>query len=45
MRDRLARGGLAAVRDRTWEASLGRLAAGWHRALAAHGAMAERQVA
>jgi glycosyltransferase involved in cell wall biosynthesis/predicted metal-dependent phosphoesterase TrpH len=45
MRDRLARGGIAAVRDRTWEASLGRLAAGWHRALAAHGAMAERQVA
>jgi glycosyltransferase involved in cell wall biosynthesis/predicted metal-dependent phosphoesterase TrpH len=45
MRDRLARGGLAAVRDRTWKASLGRLAAGWHRALAAHGAMAERQVA
>jgi glycosyltransferase involved in cell wall biosynthesis/predicted metal-dependent phosphoesterase TrpH len=34
MRDRLVRGGLGAVRERTWEASLGRLAAGWHRALA-----------
>jgi glycosyltransferase involved in cell wall biosynthesis/predicted metal-dependent phosphoesterase TrpH len=32
-RERLARGGLAAVRDRTWEASLGRLAAGWRSAL------------
>jgi glycosyltransferase involved in cell wall biosynthesis len=35
-RERLAHGGLAAVRDRTWEAALGRLAAGWHRALASH---------
>ena len=34
MRERLARGGLAAVRERTWEAALGRLAAGWRRALA-----------
>jgi glycosyltransferase involved in cell wall biosynthesis len=33
-RDRLARGGLAAVSERTWDAALGRLAAGWHRALA-----------
>jgi glycosyltransferase involved in cell wall biosynthesis len=33
-RARLARGGLAAVRDRTWEAALGRLADGWRRALA-----------
>ncbi|HWM09705.1 MAG TPA: glycosyltransferase [Solirubrobacteraceae bacterium] len=33
-RERLARGGLAAVRERTWEASLARLAAGWERALA-----------
>jgi glycosyltransferase involved in cell wall biosynthesis/predicted metal-dependent phosphoesterase TrpH len=33
-RERLARGGLAAVRDRTWEAALGRLAQGWRRALA-----------
>jgi len=33
-RERLARGGLAAVRARTWEASLGRLAEGWHRVLA-----------
>jgi glycosyltransferase involved in cell wall biosynthesis/predicted metal-dependent phosphoesterase TrpH len=32
-RERLARGGLAAVRERTWEASLARLAAGWRRAL------------
>jgi glycosyltransferase involved in cell wall biosynthesis len=35
-RERLAHGGLAAVRDRTWEAALGRLTAGWHRALASH---------
>ena len=34
-RERLARGGLAAVADRSWEASLARLAAGWHRALTA----------
>ena len=34
MRERLARGGLAAVRGRTWEAALGRLADGWRRALA-----------
>ena len=33
-RARLSRGGLAAVRDRTWDAALGRLADGWHRALA-----------
>ena len=33
-RRRLARGGLAAVADRSWEASLARLAAGWRRALA-----------
>jgi glycosyltransferase involved in cell wall biosynthesis len=33
-RTRLARGGLAAVRDRTWDAALGRLAEGWRRALA-----------
>jgi hypothetical protein len=32
-RERLARGGLAAVAGRSWEASLTRLAAGWHRAL------------
>jgi glycosyltransferase involved in cell wall biosynthesis/predicted metal-dependent phosphoesterase TrpH len=32
-RERLARGGLAAVRDRTWDAALGRLAEGWRRAL------------
>ena len=34
MRERLALGGLAAVRERTWEASLERLATGWRRALA-----------
>ena len=33
-RARLARGGLAAVAERTWEASLAQLAAGWHHALA-----------
>ena len=33
MRERLVRGGLAAVRARTWEAALGRLATGWRRAL------------
>jgi glycosyltransferase involved in cell wall biosynthesis len=32
-RERLARGGLAAVSERTWDAALARLAAGWHRAL------------
>jgi len=36
-RERLARGGLAAVRHRTWERALGRLADGYHRALAAAG--------
>jgi glycosyltransferase involved in cell wall biosynthesis/predicted metal-dependent phosphoesterase TrpH len=34
-RERLIRGGLAAVRDRSWDAALGRLAIGWERALAA----------
>jgi glycosyltransferase involved in cell wall biosynthesis len=38
MRERLARGGLAAARERSWDVSLGRLAAGWHRALAGHAA-------
>ncbi len=33
-RARLARGGLAAVRERTWEASLAALGTGWRRALA-----------
>jgi hypothetical protein len=45
MRERLSRGGLAAVRERTWDASLGRLAAGWHRALAADAAPADRWAA
>ena len=40
-RDRLARGGLAATRGRTWERALGRLAAGYGRALA-DGAEARR---
>ena len=34
LRERLARGGLAAVANRSWEASLARLATGWRRALA-----------
>jgi hypothetical protein len=33
-RERLARGGLASVAGRSWEASLARLAVDWHRALA-----------
>jgi glycosyltransferase involved in cell wall biosynthesis len=33
-RARLARGGLAAVRSRTWDAALARLALGWQEALA-----------
>jgi len=46
MRERLARGGLAAVQERTWDAALGRLAAGWHRVLAGQEATsAERAVA
>jgi glycosyltransferase involved in cell wall biosynthesis/predicted metal-dependent phosphoesterase TrpH len=36
-RERLARGGRAAVADRSWDASLARLAAGWRRALAGQG--------
>jgi hypothetical protein len=35
MRERLARGGLAAVRERSWEAALARLGEGWRLALAA----------
>jgi glycosyltransferase involved in cell wall biosynthesis len=34
-RERLARGGVAAARERTWEASLARLGSGWRRALGA----------
>ena len=45
LRERLAQGGLAAVRDRTWDAALGRLAAGWHRALAARAAERSLRVA
>ena len=44
-RERLARGGLAAVGARTWDAALGRLAGGWSRALSARSAAAARQVA
>jgi glycosyltransferase involved in cell wall biosynthesis/predicted metal-dependent phosphoesterase TrpH len=35
LRARLARGGIAAARSRTWERALERLAAGYHRALSA----------
>jgi hypothetical protein len=45
MRERLARGGLAAVRDRTWDAALGRLAAGWQRLLGHDAAATERAAA
>ncbi len=44
-RERLARGGLAAVRERTWDAALGRLAAGWRRALAPAGEQPARRAA
>jgi glycosyltransferase involved in cell wall biosynthesis/predicted metal-dependent phosphoesterase TrpH len=41
-RAELARGGLAAVRERTWDAALGRLGEGWRRALAAGAGAAVR---
>jgi glycosyltransferase involved in cell wall biosynthesis/predicted metal-dependent phosphoesterase TrpH len=44
-RRRLARGGLAAVRERTWEAALARLADGWRQALAGRSGAAGRQAA
>ena len=44
-RARLARGGLAAVRARTWDAALGRLADGWRAGLAAHSGAAARHAA
>ena len=44
-RERLARGGLAAVRERTWDAALGRLAAGWRRALLPAGGQTARRAA
>jgi glycosyltransferase involved in cell wall biosynthesis/predicted metal-dependent phosphoesterase TrpH len=44
-RARLARGGLTSVRDRTWDAALGRLADGWRGALAARHADVARRVA
>jgi glycosyltransferase involved in cell wall biosynthesis len=45
MRERLASGGLAAVRERTWEASLARLAKGWRRALSGAAEAAAREAA
>jgi glycosyltransferase involved in cell wall biosynthesis/predicted metal-dependent phosphoesterase TrpH len=44
-RRRLAAGGLAAVRDRTWDAAFMRLAAGWRRALSMVEPARARQVA
>jgi glycosyltransferase involved in cell wall biosynthesis len=44
-RERLARGGVAAAAERTWEAALGRLAAGWRLALAAAPGVSARRVA
>ena len=41
-RARLARGGLAAVRERTWDAALGRLADGWRARWRPLGAAARR---
>ena len=45
LRERLAAGGLAAVRDRTWDAALGRLGDGWRRGLAGAGAATGREAA
>ena len=42
LRERLASAGLAAVRERTWERALERLADGYRRALAVHGDEAQR---
>jgi len=42
-RERLARNGLAAVRERTWERALGRLADGYHAALRAGGVPVEQR--
>jgi glycosyltransferase involved in cell wall biosynthesis/predicted metal-dependent phosphoesterase TrpH len=41
-RERLARGGRTAVKERTWEAALGRLGDGWRRTLSARPAASER---
>jgi phosphatidylinositol alpha 1,6-mannosyltransferase len=41
-RGALGRAARAVVRDRSWDASLARLAAGWSRALADDGAMTRR---
>lgn len=45
LRERLTRAGLAAVRERTWERALGRLADGYHRTLGGAGAGRGRRVA
>jgi glycosyltransferase involved in cell wall biosynthesis/predicted metal-dependent phosphoesterase TrpH len=44
-RERLARGGQAAVRERTWDAALARLADGWRQALARHATESGRRAA
>jgi glycosyltransferase involved in cell wall biosynthesis/predicted metal-dependent phosphoesterase TrpH len=45
LRERLRRGGLAAVRERSWEAALDRLAAGYRQALASAAARRAREIA
>ncbi|UTI65951.1 glycosyltransferase [Paraconexibacter antarcticus] len=45
LRERLTRAGLAAVRERTWERALGRLADGYHRTLGPAAHTAGRRVA
>jgi len=45
LRERLARGGHAAVRQRTWDAALGRLGDGWRTALAGDGRASARDAA
>jgi glycosyltransferase involved in cell wall biosynthesis len=44
-RERLARAALASVRERTWDRALGRLADGYHRALAAGSAAEAKRAA
>lgn len=45
LRERLVRAGLAAVRERTWERALGRLADGYHRTLGPAAVARSRRVA
>jgi glycosyltransferase involved in cell wall biosynthesis len=45
LRERLRRGGLAAVRERSWETALDRLATGYRQALAAADARRAREIA